>query len=79
MNVQRGNVVLVDYPYAAGSGTKVQPVLVIQNDRDNQRLLNTIVAQITSVTRRALEPTQLLIELFLNKKEPSSTAQHRPQ
>jgi hypothetical protein len=63
MNVQRGDVVLVDYPYAAGSGTKVRPVLVIQNDRDNQRLLNTIVAQITSVTRRALEPTQLLIDI----------------
>src|SRR5438094_9248871 len=63
MNVQRGDVVLVDYPYAAGGGTKVRPVLVIQNDRDNQRLLNTIVAQITSLTRRALEPTQLLIEI----------------
>lgn len=63
MNVQRGDVVLVDYPYASGSGAKVRPVLVIQNDRDNQRLLNTIVIQITSVTRRALEPTQLLIEL----------------
>src|SRR6266852_3725460 len=43
--------------------TLVPPVLVIQNDRDNQRLLNTIVAQITSVTRRSLEPTQLLIEI----------------
>ena len=63
MNVQRGDVVLVDYPYAAGGGTKVRPVLVVQNDRDNQRLLNTIVAQITSVTRRTLEPTQLLIEI----------------
>jgi mRNA interferase MazF len=63
MNVQRGDVVLVDYPYASGSGAKVRPVLVIQNDRDNQRLLNTIVVQITSLTRRALEPTQLLIEL----------------
>ena len=63
MNVQRGDVVLVDYPYAAGGGTKVRPVLVIQNDRDNERLLNTIVAQITSVTRRSLEPTQLLIEI----------------
>jgi mRNA-degrading endonuclease toxin of MazEF toxin-antitoxin module len=30
MNVQRGDVVLVDYPYAAGGGTKVRPVLVIQ-------------------------------------------------
>lgn len=63
MNVQRGDVVLVDYPYASGTGAKVRPALVIQNDRDNQRLLNTIVVQITSVTRRALEPTQLLIEL----------------
>lgn len=63
MNVQRGEVVLVDYPYASGTGAKVRPALVIQNDRDNQRLLNTIVVQITSVTRRALEPTQLLIEL----------------
>ena len=51
MNVQRGDVVLVDYPYTTGGGTKVRPVLVIQNDRDNQRLLNTIVAQITGVTR----------------------------
>ena len=63
MNVQRGDIVLVDYPYAAGGGTKVRPVLVIQNNQDNQRLLNTIVAQITSVTRRAVEPTQLLIEI----------------
>jgi mRNA interferase MazF len=36
---------------------------VVQNDRDNQRLVNTVVAQITSVTRRAAEPTQLPIEL----------------
>ena len=63
MNVQRGDVVLVDYPYASGTGAKVRPVLVIQNDRDNRRLRNTIVVQITSVTRRALEPTQSLIEL----------------
>ena len=63
MNVQRGEVVLVDYPYAGGGGTKVRPALVIQNDRDNQRLLNTIIVQITSLTRRAVEPTQLLIEL----------------
>lgn len=63
MNVQRGDVVLVDYPFAGGGGAKVRPVLVIQNDRDNRRLLNTIVAQITSVTRRSLEPTQTVIDL----------------
>ena len=63
MNVQRGDVVLLDYPYASGGGAKVRPALVVQNDRDNQRLNNTIVVQITSVTRRALEPTQLLVEV----------------
>jgi mRNA interferase MazF len=63
MNVQRGDVVLLDYPYSSGGGTKVRPALVVQNDRDNQRLTNTIVVQITSVIRRALEPTQVLIEI----------------
>jgi mRNA interferase MazF len=75
MNVQRGDVVLVDYPYATGGGTKVRPVLVIQNNRDNQRLLNTIVAQITSVTRRALEPTQLLIEMVTLEGQQSGLRQ----
>lgn len=75
MNVQRGEVVLVDYPYTAGGGAKVRPVLVIQNDRDNQRLLNTIVAQITSVTRRALEPTQLLIEIATPEGQQSGLRQ----
>ncbi len=63
MNVQRGDVVLLDYPYSSGGGAKVRPALVVQNDRDNQRLANTIVVQITSLTRRALEPTQLLVEI----------------
>jgi mRNA interferase MazF len=63
MNVQRSDVVLVDYPYAGGSGSKVRPALVIQNDRDNVRLVNTIVAQITGTTHRALEAMQVLIDL----------------
>lgn len=63
MNVQRGDVVLVDFPYAVGAGGKVRPALVIQNDRDNSRLVNTIVAQITGTTHRALEATQARIDL----------------
>lgn len=62
MNVQRSDVVLVDFPYPSGAGSKVRPALVIQNDRDNQRLLNTVVAQITGTTHRALEATQVLVE-----------------
>jgi mRNA interferase MazF len=63
MSVSRGDVVLLDYPYSSGGGTKLRPALVVQNDRDNQRLTNTIVVQITSATRRALELTQVLVEL----------------
>lgn len=62
MSVSRGDVVLVDYPYTTG-GAKVRPALVVQNDRDNVRLTNTIVAQISSNTSRVHEPTQYLIEL----------------
>lgn len=63
MNVQRGDVVLAELSFASGAGAKRRPVVIVQNDRDNQRLLNTIVAQITSVTHRSGEPTQLLIEV----------------
>ncbi len=75
MNVQRGDVVLVDFPYASGGGAKVRPALVIQNDRDNQRLVNTIIVQITSLTRRVLEPTQLLIELASPEGQQSGLQQ----
>jgi mRNA interferase MazF len=55
--------VLVDFPYATGGGSKVRPVLVVQCDRNNARLQDTIVAIITSNTTRAgAEPTQYLID-----------------
>ncbi len=38
MNVQRGDIVLLDYPYLSG-GAKMRPALVVQNDRDNRRLI----------------------------------------
>ena len=63
MNVSRRDVVLVVFPYPSGTGNKVRPALVIQNDLDNGRLLNTIVVQITSVTRRAREMTQVLVDI----------------
>ena len=62
MKVNRGDVVLVDYPFTTG-GAKVRPALVVQNDRDNARMTNTIVAQISGNTARVNEATQHLIEL----------------
>lgn len=62
MNVKRGDVVLVDFPFPRG-GSKLRPALIIQNALDNGRLLNTIIAQITGNIQRAGEPTQVLIEI----------------
>lgn len=72
MNVKRGDVVLVDFPFSAGGGAKVRPALIVQNDHDNRRLANTIIAQITSRTERALqEATQLLILLSTEEGKQS--------
>jgi mRNA interferase MazF len=61
--INRGDVVIVIWPFAGGIGTKPRPALIVQNNRDNQRVSNTILAMITSVTRRSTEPTQLLIDI----------------
>ncbi len=64
MTVRRGDIVLVAFPFADGTGSKFRPALVVQCDKNNERLKNTIVVMITSRTSRALhEPTQLLIDL----------------
>ncbi len=48
------------FSVAAG---KNRPALVVQSDRNNQRLQNTVVAMITgNVSRAAAEPTQVLID-----------------
>jgi mRNA interferase MazF len=61
--MRRGDIVLVDFPFATGGGSKVRPALVVQCDRNNARLQDTIVAIMTSNTSRAVtEPTQCLID-----------------
>jgi len=47
MNVHRGDIVLVDFPYSDQTGRKVRPALVVQADIWNQRLDDTILALIT--------------------------------
>ncbi|HEV3260081.1 MAG TPA: type II toxin-antitoxin system PemK/MazF family toxin [Gemmataceae bacterium] len=64
MSYQRGDIVLASLPFSDASGTKVRPALVVQCDRNNQRLDDVILALITRVTHRAsIEPTQLLIDI----------------
>jgi mRNA-degrading endonuclease toxin of MazEF toxin-antitoxin module len=59
---ESGRRVIVEFPYADGRRGKNRPSLVIQNDRDNSRLANTVVAMISGNTRPAAEPTQVLID-----------------
>lgn len=64
MIVARGAIVMVDYPFADRSGSKVRPALVVQDDHWNQRLQYTILAMITSSRRRIIgASTQLFVAL----------------
>ena len=64
MKVSRGDVVLINHPFSDASGSKVRPALVLQNNRRNVALSETIVAIISKNARYvATDPTQLLIDL----------------
>ena len=63
MNLHRGDIALAFYPFASGTGGSRRPVLILQSDDYNQRIRNTIVAQITSNLTRANDTAHLLIEL----------------
>jgi mRNA interferase MazF len=64
MKLNRGDIVLLDYPYGTGTGSKVRPALIVQSDIRNRILDHTIVALVSSSTGHAAhDPTQLLIEI----------------
>jgi mRNA interferase MazF len=60
MKVRRGEVVLVDYPYSDGTGSKVRPALVVQSDNLKLRITDTILAAISRSQHRA-SATQILV------------------
>ena len=61
--MKRGDVVIARFPYAGGGGFKVRPAIVVQCDRLNQKLQNTLLALVTGNTRLVgREPTQFLID-----------------
>ena len=62
MKVSRGDVVLVDYPFSDGTGSKVRPALVVQANSLNRRIDDTILASISRSTHRA-SATQLFIDI----------------
>jgi mRNA interferase MazF len=62
MSVQRGDIVLLQALFTKKAGAKARPMLVVQNDRNNARMTNTILVFITTNTTRASEPTQVLVD-----------------
>lgn len=67
MKIRRGDVVLAMYPFASGTGASRRPAVVVQDDRDNARMQNTIIAQVTTNLGRAAEPTHLRIDVGSNE------------
>jgi mRNA interferase MazF len=63
MSVRRGEVVLAWFPFASGQGGKRRPCVIVQNDEDNQKIANTIVAQVTSTLLRLGDKSHFLIDV----------------
>lgn len=62
--MKRGDVVLVDYPFSEGGGSKVRPALVVLADTYNRKLSHTVVAMISSSSSRIVgDSSQFVIEL----------------
>jgi mRNA-degrading endonuclease toxin of MazEF toxin-antitoxin module len=60
---QRGDVVRVQFPYVGGGQGKKRPAVVVQCDRLNAQIQNTVVAMISGNMRLVgVEPTQFLID-----------------
>ena len=63
MPVRRGDVILAFVENVGDPGGRLRPALVVQSDRNNTRLNETIIAAITSNTSRTHESHQLLIDV----------------
>ena len=62
MTVSRGDVVILNAPFVSRPGSKLRPMLVVQNDRNNARMTNTILTTISTNTSRSAEATQVIVD-----------------
>jgi mRNA interferase MazF len=60
--VNRGDVVLVPFPFQDRPGEKIRPALVVQADTENRRLANTVLAMITGNLADAGRPTTVPVD-----------------
>jgi mRNA interferase MazF len=60
--MNRGDVVLVPFPFQDRPGEKIRPALVVQSDAENRRLANTLLAMITGNLADAGRPTTVFVD-----------------
>ena len=73
MNVRRGAIVIVDFPYSDHTGSKVRPALVVQSNVLHQRIDDTILALITSSSQRKVGvPTQYFIDISTVERQQTN-------
>lgn len=61
--MNRGDIVIVDFPFSDGSGSRIRPALIVQADDLNRTLNATVLAMITtSQSRNVGHPCQLVID-----------------
>jgi mRNA interferase MazF len=75
MNVSRGDIVLVDYPFSDRTGSKVRPALVVQADEMNRRITDSILAAISRSTHRA-SASQLFIDIVTSEGRQTGLRQN---
>jgi mRNA interferase MazF len=59
---RRGDVVVVRFPFTDVRRAKARPAVVVQNDRDNQKIRKTVVAMVTGNLRRQGDASHFLID-----------------
>ena len=74
--MNRGDVVIADFPFQDVPGSKVRPAVVVQNDADNQALANTILAMITGNLADVGRATNVLVDP--STPEGASSGLHGP-
>jgi mRNA interferase MazF len=60
--IRRCDVVMVDFPFADTGQSKVRPALVVQNDRDNGKIRETVIAMITGNLRPRGDSSHLYVD-----------------
>jgi mRNA-degrading endonuclease toxin of MazEF toxin-antitoxin module len=61
--MKRGDLVIAQFPHAAGTPPKSRPVLVVQADFYNQRINNVLVAAVTTNLTRRGDPAHCFVDV----------------